>query len=156
MRIDHDQIIAAPPTTVWELTTDIERWPALTPTTITGVERLDDGPLAVGSRARLRQPKQRPRVWTVVDLDAPRRFVWEARLGTVRMRAEHHIDAVDGGCRYRLVLELRGFGSRLVGSVLGAQFRKVLRTENACFAHAAEQGGQPGQGPTRVPVDRRA
>ena len=76
--ISHELEIAAPIERVWDLTLDIERWPELTPT-ITSVERLEVGPLAVGSSARLVQPRQSPRVWTVTDLQAPTRFAWSAR-----------------------------------------------------------------------------
>jgi len=36
---------------------------------MTSVERLDDGPITLGSRARVKQPGQRPAVWTVTELE---------------------------------------------------------------------------------------
>jgi hypothetical protein len=138
MRIDHTLLIKAPATVVWGLTIDVERWPELTPTTITEVRRLDAGPLQVGSTARLRQPMQRPRVWTVVEVVELERFVWDARMGTVRMRGEHHLEATGAWCRNTLVLELTGAGSRVLGRLARRQFAKVLATENAGFARVAE------------------
>ena len=43
--------IAAPVEEVWAVMTDIERWPEWRPFE-TGIQRLDDGPLALGSRAK--------------------------------------------------------------------------------------------------------
>lgn len=147
MRLDHALLIHAPLDTVWALTTDVERWPEITPTTITEVRRLDDGPLRVGSTARLRQPMQRPRVWTVVELVENERFVWQARLGPVRLRGEHHLEAVGDACRNTLALEVDGPGGAMLGRLMRRQFAKVLATENAGFARVAEARSATGTGP---------
>ncbi len=79
MRFEHVIHIHARPEKVWRLTTDIERLPSAT-LTITAVRRLYAGPLRVGSAAELRQPKQKPAIWTVTEMEENRRFVWETKV----------------------------------------------------------------------------
>ena len=131
------ELIEAPVDQVWALTIDVERWPELTPT-MTSVERLDDGPLRVGSTARIVQPRQRPTVWTVTRLDAPHAFEWQAKVGTLTMTARHHLEAEGDGCRNHLDLVLTGFGHGLAARLLGGTMRQAIATENAGFKREAE------------------
>src|SRR5580700_6040354 len=84
---------------VWEVFQDIERWPEWNPT-VTSLERLDTGPLTVGSRARIRQPKLRPAVWQVTELDANgRSFTWSTRSPAVQVTGGHRVETTGAGSR---------------------------------------------------------
>ena len=135
--------IDAPPDVVWRLTTDVAGWPSIT-STMREVERLDDGPIRVGSSARVHQPGQAPAVWTVTELDPDRRFVWRTmRMGTT-MVATHLVEPDGEGCRNTLVLDLTGPGARILGQLIGRAASRALRTENAGFKRAAEAGPETG------------
>jgi uncharacterized membrane protein len=142
MDIRHTTTIDAPPATVWALTIDVERWPELMPT-VTRVTRLDEGPLRLGSTARIEQPGLRPAVWTVTEWEPGRRFAWSTRLFGAPVLAGHTIEPDGDGARNTLSLTLGGWRGRLLGLVLGRRMQEVLVTENACFRGVAE-----GQGAT--------
>ena len=139
MRIEHSLDIPVLPEVLWQLTTDVERWPEITPTTIRHVERLDDGPMRPGSRARISQPGQRPTVWTVEVAEPPREFRWSARVFGVRTTAIHVVEPTTEGCRNHLALELSGRGAGVMGRLLGRRLHQVLVTENECFRRAAAE-----------------
>ena len=101
-------------------------------------QRLDTGPLRVGSKARVTQPRQRPRVWTVTEPEAPRRFVWQAKIGPVAMVGGHHLERTATGCRNTLTLDLSGPFSGLLHRIAGRQLAKAIRIENEGFRRAAE------------------
>lgn len=140
MRFEHVLHINARPETVWRLTTDIERLPAITPT-ITAVKRFDAGPLRVGSAAELRQPSMRPAIWTVTELEENRRFAWETKVMGTRMFATHVITSHGGGCTNTLILELTGAAGALLGRIASKRLRSALATENAGFKQHAEAAG---------------
>jgi uncharacterized membrane protein len=137
MRLEDETVIAAPVELVWRLTEDIESWPAITPT-VTGVERLDDGTLHVGSTARLEQPGLPPKVWTVTRIEPNTLFEWQTRIYGVRFTGRHQLAAADDGCRNTLVLDLTGPGAGLLGTLAGKKLRKSLAAENAAFKNRAE------------------
>lgn len=137
MSIEDTREIAADSATVWSLTLDVENWPALT-STITSVERLDDGPLRVGSQARIKQPGQRPRVWTVSRLDPPHAFEWFTTIGPLRMTGAHAIRPTPNGCENTLSIRLEGWGRRVAEALLGRALRRTITTENHGFVVASE------------------
>ena len=78
MRFEATVDVAAPAQLVFEVYTDVERWPEWT-VSVTSVERLDQGPLSVGSRARIKQPRLPAAVWEVTEVVAGHSFTWMAR-----------------------------------------------------------------------------
>ncbi len=137
MEITDTLTIDAPIERVWALTLDLAALPAVTPT-VTAVERLDEGPVVVGSRARLRQPGLPPRVWTVEVAEEPRRFAWATRLLGVRMVGVHELESLpDGRTQLTLRVLLEGRGAGLLHRLGGANIARSLATESAGFADAA-------------------
>lgn len=139
MEVRHELEIEAPLERVWALTVAVEDWPRITPT-VTAVERLDDGPLRIGSRARLEQPGQPSRVWTVTALEPPHRFAWSTRLLGHTMTGVHELEATDVGTRNELSVELTGGASILLGLLLRVPIARAIARENEGFRAAAESG----------------
>ncbi len=138
MHLEHTLDIVAPAEVVWGLTTDVERWPSLTPT-ITSVEKISDGPLAVGTQARIVQPGLRPAVWTVEELAAPRRFAWSTRLFGARFVGGHEVVAnPSGSTTNRLTLDVTGLTAPLLALTAKKRLRSTLATENEGFRRAAQ------------------
>ena len=98
---------------VWEVLSNIECWPAWT-LTVTSIQRVDRGPLAVGSQAHIRQPKLPPAVWQITELDEGRSFTWVTRSPGVRVTAWHSVEASEGGSRATLSLQFSGLLGPLV------------------------------------------
>jgi uncharacterized membrane protein len=140
MKLENVQRIAAPIEVVWALTEDVEGWPDVTPT-MTTVERLDDGALAVGSTARIKQPGQRARVWTVTRLEPGRSFAWSTKAMGTTMEGAHLLTEEGGACVNRLELEITGATAGLVGRLLRRPLLKAITTENEGFKAAAEARG---------------
>lgn len=142
MYLEHRTEIAADAATLWDLTADIGSWPAMTPT-VTSAEWISDGPIGVGSEARLVQPGQRPTVWRVTAFEPEQRFEWEAKVFGMHMLARHSIESAGSGCVNTLSLEISGGPTPVLGRLLAGKLRKVLATENAGFKRRAEAARRP-------------
>lgn len=137
MRFTDSTLVKAPPDVVWRLTIDVTSWPSLSPT-MTRVERLDDGPIQVGSSARVKQPAQPAGVWTVTRLDDQRAFVWQTVRPGLTMVGSHLLAETEAGCQNTLELELIGPLATPIGLLLGPLMRRSIRQENAGFKAEAE------------------
>lgn len=100
--------IRVSPARVWSVLLDVERWPEWT-TSVTKVQRMDLGPLSLGSRTRIWQPRLMPAVWCVTSLDKTRyTFIWSTHAVGVKVTARHHIEAVGAHCRVTIGLHYAG------------------------------------------------
>jgi uncharacterized membrane protein len=120
--------IDAPPETVWKVMTDVERWPDWT-RSITTLKRLDKGPFAVGSRARVKQPKLLPAVWTVTRLDAGRSFTWMSGMPGFRAIGYHAVKPGFNGSEITLVVLFEGIFGGIAGRFLGKLNEEYLEME---------------------------
>jgi len=123
--------IDATPGEVWNVLTNVERWPEWT-SSMTRVERLDTGPLQVGSTARIEQPKLPSVVWRVTELEPERSFSWVASRGGVTMLAGHRITPWSDGSRgVGVTLSIRQTGplAWLVGLLASGLTHRYVQTE---------------------------
>jgi uncharacterized membrane protein len=132
--------IDAPPEKVFAVLRDIERWPEWT-TTMIRVKRLEDGPFTVGSTAHVVQPKLRPAVWQVTDIEEGRNFTWATRSPGLRMKAEHLVEPRAGGSQVALSFELSGLMAPLVSRLYGRLIEDYVTTESQGLKRRCETAG---------------
>ncbi len=132
--------VDAPPERVWAVLVDVERWPEWTES-VTSTRPLDAGPLAVGSRVEVSQPRIPTGTYTVTALEPGRAFTWEQRQPGSTVSAHHECTALpDGGTRVELVVVMGGAVGRLVGRVYRKLTERYLEMEAAGLKARAEGG----------------
>jgi uncharacterized membrane protein len=132
--------ISAPAERVWLVMSDIERWPEWT-ASVSRVERIDPGPLAVGSRARIRQPRLLPAVWRVTELDPGRSFTWVTRSPGVRVTGQQRVEPWGPGSRAHLGLRFEGILGPLVARLAAALSNRYLALEAQGLKRRSEASG---------------
>jgi uncharacterized protein YndB with AHSA1/START domain len=137
MEYETSVLIAAPPERVWEVLVDVERWPEWT-ASMSRVERLDEGELRVGSRARVKQPRLPPSSWTVTEVDPGRSFTWRSRSGGVTSEGRHRVEATGEGARATLTFRQTGLLAGPIGLLWGRQIRRYVEMELAGLKRRAE------------------
>ena len=98
--------VAAPAERVWQVMSDTDRWHEWTPS-VTSVKRLGGGPLAVGSRAVIRQPRFPPALWEVTAIEPGTSFTWVSLAPGLRVIGHHSVEPAGAGSRATLSLDLR-------------------------------------------------
>jgi uncharacterized membrane protein len=129
MRFEASIDIAASAERVFSVYSDVERWPEWTKS-VTSVERLDEGPLRVGSRARIRQPRLPVAVWEVTEIVPDRSFTWEAHGPGIVTTGSHLVNPLDGErAKATASLEQAGLLGPLMGRLTKRLTNEYLETE---------------------------
>ena len=120
--------IEAPARPVWDVLFDVAHWPDWLPT-VDSLERLDEGPLKVGSRARIRQPRLPQAEWTVTEIDDGRQFTWEARGPGMRTIGRHEVVPDGTGSTVTLSIEQRGPMGWLAATIWRSLTQRYIELE---------------------------
>jgi uncharacterized membrane protein len=134
--------IQAPPARVWAVMKDVERWHEWTPS-ITSITRLDHGPLAVGSRALVRQPKLPPAKWEVTELVDGSGFTWVSRGPGLKVTGRHTVQATQGGSRVTLAIEYSGFFGALLARLTQGLNERYIALEANGLKSQSEASATP-------------
>jgi uncharacterized membrane protein len=123
MMTDSSIEIEAPAATVWDVFTDVERWPEWT-TSVTRLVALDGPGLAVGKRFEIKQPRMPKLVWEVTDVDPGTSWAWRQRSPGGTTVAVHEVVPQGAG---RTVVRQRIDQRGPVGVAVGALMRGMTR-----------------------------
>jgi uncharacterized membrane protein len=131
--------IDAPPQLVWDVFSDVERWPEWTASVTSLVGR--DGPaLGVGKRFAIKQPGMQKLVWKVTEIDPGSSWTWVQRSPGVLVTARHDVTAQPGGrTLVRQQLDQRGVLGGLVGRLMVKKTKRFLELEAQGLKARSEQ-----------------
>ena len=113
---------------MWEVIRDVERWHEWTPS-ITSIKRLDTGPLRVGSRATVSQPKLPTNAFTVTKLEEDRGFDWQTTSPGLSGSGHHWVEPIGTGSRVTLGVSFRGFLAPIVRLFYGRLTQRYIEME---------------------------
>jgi uncharacterized membrane protein len=131
--------IDAPAGVVWEVFSDVERWPEWT-ASVTRLVALDGAGLAVGKRFEIKQPRMPKLVWTVTELAPGESWTWEQRSpGGVTVARHDVIAKSEKRTRVQQQLDQRGPLGSMVGLLMRGMTRRYLELEAAGLKARSEQ-----------------
>ena len=132
--------VATPPERVWQVLTTVDEWPRWT-ASVDQVEWLDaGGPLALGSRVRISQPRLPATDYTITAIVPGRSFTWTATAPGVRMSADHVLEPLAaGGTCVQLSVTQTGWLGAILGRLYGSLTARYLALEANGLKAASEQ-----------------
>jgi len=121
--------IDAPVDVVWSVYSDVDKWVEWT-ASVTSVELSPDGPLEIGSRASIKQPRLPKVEWTVTAREPGREWVWKNTSPGATSVAAHSVRPLDDGRTHvELWIDQRGVFGRPIGLLVRRITRRYLRME---------------------------
>jgi uncharacterized membrane protein len=139
MITDNAVEIDAPATVVWDVYSDVERWPEWT-ASVTRLVALDGPGIAVGKRFEIKQPRMPKLVWEVTEVTPGASWTWVQRSPGGLTVARHDVIAEsDGRTNVRLQIDQRGPVGALVGLLMRGMTKRYLELEAAGLKARSEQ-----------------
>jgi uncharacterized membrane protein len=129
--------IDAPIDVVWSVFSDVERWPTWA-SSVTSVE-LIDGPMRLGAKARIRQPRLPTLVWEVTKWSPGHSWAWTATSPGARTEASHVLTRSGQGTVAEQSIMSSGPLGRVAAFVWRSLTRRYLAIEAAGLKQQSER-----------------
>lgn len=140
MFVSHSIHIDAPPERVWQALVDVERWPEFA-AQFQRIVRSDDGPLALGKKARVTLRGFLSSEWVVTEFDEGRSFTWETdALPGLHLAGGHVIEPDGAGTRATMSLRSSGPVALLMAPATALIFGRNTRLECEGLKKYCERG----------------
>lgn len=131
--------IDAPHAVVWDVFSDVERWPEWT-ASVTRLVALDGAGIEVGKRFEIKQPRMPKLVWKVTEVEPGRSWTWVQRSPGGLTTASHGIERLSPGrSRVRQQIDQSGPIGALVGRLMATMTKRYLELEAAGLKARSEQ-----------------
>jgi uncharacterized membrane protein len=131
--------IDAPPQVVWDVFSDVERWPEWT-ASVTSLTGRDGSALAVGKRFAIKQPGLQKLIWKVAEIQPGTSWTWVHRSPGVQVTARHFVTGLPGGrTLVRQELDQRGVLGALVARLTVKRTERFLAMEAQGLKARSEQ-----------------
>jgi uncharacterized protein YndB with AHSA1/START domain len=135
--------IDAPASLVWDVFTDVERWPEWT-ASVTHLIALDGPGLAIGKRFEIKQPKLPKLVWEVTDIAPGVSWTWAQRSAGGSTLAHHTLTPIaEGRTLVHQALDQQGLSGAIVGRLMRRTTGRYLEMEAQGLKSRSEQLRQP-------------
>ncbi|QLL08979.1 SRPBCC family protein [Mycobacterium vicinigordonae] len=139
MLIEHSFEIDASSEVVWEVFSDVERWPEWTES-VTSLVALDGPGLALGKRFAIKQPRMGKLVWRVTEIEPGMSWTWEQRAPGALAKASHEVIPQPGGrTLVRQRIDQQGVLGALVGRLMTNMTKRYLDMEARGLTKRSEQ-----------------
>ena len=135
-----EKAIAAPAEVVWQVFSDVERWPEWTES-VTKLTALDGPELRPGARFEIRQPRFPKLVWKVTDVEPGVSWTWVTRSPGAVTTATHVVRPAGSPDRtvVEQVLDQGGLLGGLVARLMAGTTRRYLEMEAAGLKARSEE-----------------
>lgn len=130
--------IDAPVAVVWQVFSDVERWPEWT-ASVTRIVAVDGAGIAVGNRFALEQPRMPRLVWEVTEVTPGASWTWVQRSPGGLAVARHVVIPTDSRTLVRLEIEQRGPIGLLVARLMARMTKRYLALEAHGLKARSEQ-----------------
>ena len=139
--------IDAPATVVWDVFSDVERWPEWT-ASVTRLVALDGPGLEIGKRFEIKQPRMPKLVWEVTELSPGDGWTWVQRSPGGLTVASHDVSPLsDDRTRIHQMIDQRGPVGAIVGMLMRGMTKRYLDLEAEGLKARSEQASRL-DGPT--------